>query len=45
MINWIRYGPLRRIVVKAASALPQDTWLRDRLLDFLYPEDALITFK
>lgn len=44
MANWIRYGPLRRLIVKTANALQKDTWLRDKLTDFLYPEDCEITF-
>jgi hypothetical protein len=43
-INLIRYRqPWRRMIVRFALWIPAG-WLRDRLTEFLYPSDAVLTF-
>lgn len=37
--------PYRRFFLRVCSLLPHDSWAREKLLEWLYPTDARMTFK
>jgi hypothetical protein len=43
-MNWLRYGPLRRPLIRLITFLWKSGETPTWVLEFLYPEDALITF-
>jgi hypothetical protein len=45
MIRWLRYGNPRRFVLRFTGCFPVGSWPREKLLAWLYPPDATITFK
>lgn len=46
MIRWIRYGwPRRHVLFPLVDCFPQDSRIRERLLEFLFPSDCSVTFK
>jgi hypothetical protein len=45
MSNWFRYGYPRRYVMKLTGCLPINSWMRERLLEWLYPSDCVVRFK
>jgi hypothetical protein len=44
-MNWLRYGWPRRRVIAFTDGLAKDSWLRDKLLTWLYPSDCMVRFK
>jgi|GEM_PF-5544560 len=44
-VPWLRYGPLRRHVVRFCNSLEHGSWLQERILDWLYPGNCEVTFK
>ena len=44
MIRWLRYGKPRPYILRFTGRLPQG-WFRAKMLDWLYPPDAVIRFK
>ena len=44
MKRWLRYGWPRRDIIRLTGWFPVNSWARNKLLDFLYPSDCVITF-
>jgi len=44
MANWFRYGWRRKILIRFVDYMPAER-LRDRVVDFLYPDAMGISFK
>ena len=44
LVYWLRWGRPRRLLLWITLRLPPDSWLREKLGEFLIPRDCIIRF-